>query len=267
MNNIRVVILLSRWGYGSPNDVRRLVAEGRVSLDGRPLCDSRALVPHAGAGITVDGAPAERRKTRDDDLRAVERMVADGLPDQSIVKACFARGCSKKQTGRLLRDARSAEQRVAPGGLGTLPSHRQTLRADADSRSPGGRKAPEDRRSSATQRRRSSSSFDHGSQLIDDAEVDELLSSYREDVDEFEDIQEERAPQGRRTEARHRGAVATMLANRMSDEAVLRVCLSFGCSTPYTRHLIEAVRAEGPRRPANRARTAEPSTVDPWEDL
>jgi 23S rRNA pseudouridine2605 synthase len=52
----RIAKLLARAGVGSRRDIERMIAEGKVTLHGKPL-DTPATVVSSLDGITVDGAP------------------------------------------------------------------------------------------------------------------------------------------------------------------------------------------------------------------
>ena len=52
----RIAKLLARAGVASRREVERMIAEGRVALDGTPL-DTPATVLRSLAGVTVDGKP------------------------------------------------------------------------------------------------------------------------------------------------------------------------------------------------------------------
>jgi 23S rRNA pseudouridine2605 synthase len=54
----RIAKLLARAGVGSRRDIERMIAEGRVMLDGRPVTTPVTLV-RSTAGLVVDGRPVE----------------------------------------------------------------------------------------------------------------------------------------------------------------------------------------------------------------
>ena len=60
----RIAKLLARAGAGSRRDIERMIAEGRVALDGKAL-ETPATILTSLAGVTVDGKPvAEAQATR-----------------------------------------------------------------------------------------------------------------------------------------------------------------------------------------------------------
>ncbi len=52
----RIAKLLARAGAGSRRDIERMIAEGRVAIDGKPL-DTPATILTSLRGVTVDGRP------------------------------------------------------------------------------------------------------------------------------------------------------------------------------------------------------------------
>ena len=54
----RIAKLLARSGVGSRRDIERMIAEGRVSLDGKVL-ETPATILKTLEGVTVDGKPVE----------------------------------------------------------------------------------------------------------------------------------------------------------------------------------------------------------------
>ena len=54
----RIAKLLARAGIASRRDVERMIAEGRIALDGAPLTTPATLL-HSLKGITVDGNPVK----------------------------------------------------------------------------------------------------------------------------------------------------------------------------------------------------------------
>ncbi len=60
----RIAKLLARAGAGSRRDIERMIAEGRVAIDGKPL-DTPATILTSLQGVTVDGRPvAEAEASR-----------------------------------------------------------------------------------------------------------------------------------------------------------------------------------------------------------
>lgn len=60
----RIAKLLARAGVGSRRDIERMIAEGRVSVDGKAL-DTPATILTSLKGVTVDGKPvSEAQSTR-----------------------------------------------------------------------------------------------------------------------------------------------------------------------------------------------------------
>ena len=60
----RIAKLLARAGAGSRRDIERMIAEGRVALNGKPL-ETPATILTSLEGVTVDGKPvAEAQATR-----------------------------------------------------------------------------------------------------------------------------------------------------------------------------------------------------------
>lgn len=55
----RIAKALARAGVGSRRDVERMIGEGRISLDGKPL-ETPAVLVKSLAGIRVDGEPVEQ---------------------------------------------------------------------------------------------------------------------------------------------------------------------------------------------------------------
>jgi 23S rRNA pseudouridine2605 synthase len=55
----RVAKLLARAGVASRREVERMIAEGRVSIDGKVLDTPATVIPNL-KGVTVDGKPIER---------------------------------------------------------------------------------------------------------------------------------------------------------------------------------------------------------------
>ena len=54
----RIAKLLARAGIASRREIERMIAEGRIALDGRPL-DTPATILPGLKGVTVDGKPVE----------------------------------------------------------------------------------------------------------------------------------------------------------------------------------------------------------------
>ena len=58
----RIAKLLARAGIASRRDIERMIAEGRVALNGTTL-DTPATILRNLAGVTVDGDPVEAPET------------------------------------------------------------------------------------------------------------------------------------------------------------------------------------------------------------
>jgi len=103
MNQIRIAKLLANWGYGTRNQARKLMREGRVTLNGVPVVDTKAVVGHDGAGLAVDGEPASWRPDRNDARAAkVEELLREGLHEEVVFEWATSQGCSKRSAARLI---------------------------------------------------------------------------------------------------------------------------------------------------------------------
>ena len=60
----RIAKLLARAGVASRREVERMIADGRVAIDGKVLDTPATIIPHL-RGVTVDGKPvAKADRTR-----------------------------------------------------------------------------------------------------------------------------------------------------------------------------------------------------------
>lgn len=60
MNTVRLDSLIRQWGFGSRKEVRQLVAEGRISLNGEVVADP-AMQCEPESEIRIDGVLLEKR--------------------------------------------------------------------------------------------------------------------------------------------------------------------------------------------------------------
>ncbi len=103
MNQIRIAKLLANWGYGTRNQARKLMREGRVTLNGVPVVDTKAVVGHDGAGLVVDGEPASWRPDPNDARAArIEELLREGLHEEVVFEWATSQGCSKRGAARLI---------------------------------------------------------------------------------------------------------------------------------------------------------------------
>lgn len=103
MNQIRIAKLLANWGYGTRNQCRALMRDGRVTLHSAPVTDTKALVTYDGAGLAVDGEPAYWRPAPDDALASrIEQMLLGGLREEAVFDWARSQGCSKRGAAKLI---------------------------------------------------------------------------------------------------------------------------------------------------------------------
>ena len=111
MSSVRLNRYLALAGMGTRRSVERLVASGRVAIDGEPARDP-ALRVEPGAAVTLDGNPLEVRTA----CGVLVRLQHDAIPPLAHPAALHLAGRSARRgTAVLLSDEALAQKLLVQG--------------------------------------------------------------------------------------------------------------------------------------------------------
>jgi hypothetical protein len=111
VSGVRLNRYLALAGLGTRRSVERLIASGRVAIDGKPARDP-ALRVEPGAAVTLDGNPLEVRATGG----VLVRLQGDAIPPLAHPAALHLAGRSARRgTAVLLSDQALAARLLAQG--------------------------------------------------------------------------------------------------------------------------------------------------------